>query len=94
MNKKGKFIFIIICAALLVGVIIYAINDQAKNDNLEGREEKGLLTITEVMPSNKGVLPDEKGEYPDWIEVYNPTDDSINLSGYGLSDDNQSYAKC
>lgn len=93
MNKKGKFIFIIICAALLVGVIIYAINDQAKNDNLEGREEKGLLTITEVMPSNKGVLPDEKGEYPDWIEVYNPTDDPINLSGYGLSDDNQSYAK-
>lgn len=25
--------------------------------------------------------------------MYNPTDDPINLSGYGLSDDNQSYAK-
>ena len=27
------------------------------------------------------------GEYPDWIEIYNPGQSTINLQGYGLSDD-------
>jgi hypothetical protein len=27
------------------------------------------------------------GKYPDWIELYNPTDTAINLSGYRISDD-------
>ena len=27
------------------------------------------------------------GEYPDWIEIYNPGDSKIDLTGYGLSDD-------
>ena len=26
------------------------------------------------------------GEYPDWIEIYNPGDSKIDLTGYGLSD--------
>ena len=29
---------------------------------------------------------DEDREYPDWVEIYNPGDASINLDGYGLSD--------
>ena len=24
---------------------------------------------------------------PDWIEIYNPSDELINLSGYGITDD-------
>ncbi len=27
------------------------------------------------------------GDYPDWIELYNPGDTDINMTGYGLSDD-------
>ena len=27
------------------------------------------------------------GEYPDWIEIYNPGNSKIDLTGYGLSDD-------
>jgi hypothetical protein len=27
------------------------------------------------------------GDYPDWIEIYNPASESIDLAGYGLSDD-------
>src|SRR3990172_863300 len=26
------------------------------------------------------------GDYPDWIELYTPSADAINLAGYGLSD--------
>ena len=31
------------------------------------------LVITEFMAINSEVLQDEDGDYPDWIEIYNPT---------------------
>lgn len=43
--------------------------------------------INEVMSSNGGVITDEDGDTPDWIEFYNAGSVSINLSGYGISDD-------
>ncbi|MFC1538491.1 CotH kinase family protein [Candidatus Latescibacterota bacterium] len=43
--------------------------------------------INEVMSSNSSVIQDEDGDYPDWIEIYNPEDSPVNLTGYGLSDD-------
>lgn len=43
--------------------------------------------INEVMSLNNGVVADEDGDFPDWIEIYNPTRSVINLEGYGLSDD-------
>ena len=45
------------------------------------------LQITEFMASNSQTLADEDGEYADWIEIYNPTNQTINLSGWFLSDD-------
>ncbi|MFC1538350.1 CotH kinase family protein [Candidatus Latescibacterota bacterium] len=42
--------------------------------------------INEIMASNTSTLQDEDGDNPDWIEIYNPGDTSIDLAGYGLSD--------
>jgi hypothetical protein len=39
------------------------------------------------MSSNTSTIQDEDGDYPDWIELFNITDDPINLLDYGLSDD-------
>lgn len=44
------------------------------------------IRINEVMSSNSGVLTDKDGEAPDWIELHNPTNVSVNLDGYGISD--------
>ena len=44
------------------------------------------IYINEVMPSNTMTLQDEDGEYSDWIELYNPTDKVVDLTGWGLSD--------
>jgi hypothetical protein len=41
------------------------------------------LLITEVM-ANPAALSDSLGE---WFELYNPTDEEINLNGYSLGDD-------
>ena len=45
------------------------------------------LAINEVMSANVWCLEDEDGDYEDWIELYNSGSSTINLSGYGLSDD-------
>jgi len=92
--KVLSFILVVILiVGLLVGVIIYTNQNQDTKNTAEGQAEAGQLIISEIMASNKSVLPDEKGNYPDWIEVYNPGDKAINLSNYGLSDDEKSYAK-
>lgn len=45
------------------------------------------LKINELQPSNKSTLPDKSGAFSDWIEIFNPTNSTINLTGFGLSDD-------
>lgn len=44
------------------------------------------VVINEMITSNSVVIADEDGSYEDWIELYNPTSEAINLAGYGLSD--------
>jgi hypothetical protein len=45
------------------------------------------LVISEIMADNETTLADEDGDYPDWIEIYNPTGGAISLAGYFLTDD-------
>jgi len=46
------------------------------------------LRINEFMASNNSVYedPDNTGEYPDWIEIYNAGDEAIDMSGMYLTD--------
>lgn len=45
------------------------------------------IVVNELMSSNGYTISDEDGDYSDWIELFNPQDTLINLSGYGISDD-------
>src|SRR5215475_2593348 len=51
------------------------------------RSASGQVVISEFMADNKNTLADEDGQYPDWIELYNPSLSSVNLSGWALTDD-------
>lgn len=44
------------------------------------------LVISELMASNRSSVPDENGEYDDWVEIWNSTDHEISLKDVGLSD--------
>ncbi len=46
----------------------------------------GDIVISEVMSSNQDYLPEDNGETYDWIELYNRGSQTINLAGYGLTD--------
>jgi len=52
------------------------------------------IFINEVLSSNSNYgLDVEYGKYPDWIEIYNPSDSDITLSGYYLSDNGSNLQK-
>ena len=45
------------------------------------------IAINEIMASNGSTIADEDGDFEDWIELYNYSNEAINLLGFGLSDD-------
>jgi hypothetical protein len=46
-----------------------------------------IILINELLADNGTIITDEMGQYEDWIELYYNTEQTINLSGYSLTDD-------
>ena len=51
------------------------------------------IQINEIVSSNGSNLFDEDGDTPDWIELYNPHEATVDLGGFGISDDPDELAK-
>ena len=51
------------------------------------------LVINEIMAGNVSAVPDQNGEYDDWVEFYNGNNFSLNLNGYYLSDNENELKK-
>jgi hypothetical protein len=49
--------------------------------------------ISEFMASNTRTLADENGDYPDWIEIYNPNPARVSLDGWFLTDSTNDLTK-
>ena len=45
------------------------------------------LKINELLAQNDAMYRDNYDEYNDWFEIYNPTDEALNLQGMYVSDD-------
>ncbi len=52
-----------------------------------------LLFINEFQADNKSTFKDEYDEYDDWIEIYNASDNSIDISGLYITDDFSNITK-
>jgi len=61
-----------LCAAAIMGPAAYAPGQS--------------IVINEVMSSNVFTLSTAEGKYEDWIELYNTGDSTVDLSGFGISD--------
>lgn len=57
------------------GILIYSTNEVTNE-----------LLLSELMSSNSTTITDNYGEYEDWLEIYNPKDTVVNLSGKYLTD--------
>jgi len=55
--------------------------------------DAGPLVISEIMAANSSTLVDENGDTSDWIEIHNPTELTLNLDGWYLTDDPDDLTK-
>ena len=88
-SGASKLLIVVLLAVSAVALILYLTKGGGKVDD----SNLGQIEINEVMTSNKGAVPDETGNYPDWVEFYNNTDTALDISGYGLTDKLISAAK-
>ncbi len=51
------------------------------------------LFISEFLASGDGPMADEDGDFSDWIEVHNPTGETVDLEGWHLTDDDGNLSK-
>ena len=47
------------------------------------------VLINEVASNNPSLIKDEDGDYPDWLELFNATNQAIQLLNYSLTDDSK-----
>jgi len=82
---------IVIIAAVVAGIFLYVNSQGTGTGTGVAPDAYGYaVVINEFLTSNSAVLPDETGEYSDWIEIYNASGENVDLSGYGLSDESKS----
>ena len=46
-----------------------------------------ILFINELMASNSSTIATPEGAFSDWIEIYNPGDEDVDLTGWSVTDD-------
>jgi hypothetical protein len=51
------------------------------------------IVINELMPVNTTTIADQNGEFDDWIELFNLSDNDKDISGYYLSDNKSKVFK-
>jgi len=81
-HKKyfGKNITALLCAAAVLLSCMGLFSGCSK-------EKKNVqIIMTEIVASNRYSLTASDGSSPDWVELYNPTDETADLSNYGLTD--------
>ncbi|MEE0682404.1 MAG: lamin tail domain-containing protein [Candidatus Gastranaerophilaceae bacterium] len=86
--KIGKFLISIVLVAAFVFMVVWVIGNSGS-----GGVSNYSISINEVMTSNKGLVPDPEGKFYDWVELYNGSKESADISGWGLSDDALSGVK-
>lgn len=58
----------------------------AENDNSE-QPETVVLFLNEFMALNNTTIQDEAGQFEDWVEIYNPGPEDVEMGGLYLTDD-------
>lgn len=85
-NRKRKVLF---WFALLV-ILLFGANQIFSKPRGEAASD---LIISEFLAVNGAGLADADGDFSDWIEIYNRSNQPVNLSGWSLTDDPQQLEK-
>ena len=80
MKQNSKFHW----AATLLAALLFIIAVLSFICLKNRKETEDGLVINEVCVNNFASLDDGYGEYPEWVEIYNPTAGPVSLTGYSL----------
>lgn len=58
-----------------------------------GKSSNADIVINEFMATNTSTAADQDGEFDDWIELYNTSNQSVDISGWSLSDNADNLTK-
>lgn len=75
---------ILLIAVIAAGLLVFYTVTEKSNALSEAER---AVVINEAMSGNKGVLFDDEGKSSDWVELYNSSDEAVDLSRFSLSDD-------
>ena len=82
-NKKlANLPLLLLFVALLA--LMYVLFPKEAGRHVGHSQYEGLV-ISEVMSANNSAVPDENGNFPDWLEIYNGTDHDIDMEGLEMS---------
>lgn len=84
-RRAARLGLLFLTAVLVVALIILYIT--MLNGSGQKTHSVSGLRLSEVMSSNKGSVSDPKGKFYDYIELYNDSDEELNISGCGVGDD-------
>ncbi len=85
--KQSSGLTVLLICLVMSGLVLCSTLYLFLKPGKENNPDAGLVIINEVMASNGRTITDGDGDYEDWIELYNPGDEDIDLKGYYLSDD-------
>ena len=85
MKKLITGAAILLTAAAMAGLLVLNSAYEASIKALTAAES--AVVLNEAMPGNKGIYLDDEGKSSDWVELYNPPDEAVNLGRFSLSDD-------
>ena len=78
INNRQKNYFQYIFLILFISLLKETLSENNKNE----------IVINEISTNNKNILRDSYGNYSSWIELFNKGKNSLDISGYGLSNEN------
>lgn len=83
----------ILCCAIMIGLLGYLRGTADPLGIYGSASGDSALVISEVVSSNKLSYPNEVLGSPDWIEIQNRSDRTVDLNGYFLTDKQDSYGQ-
>jgi len=71
----------------LVLLLMTLVSCDTKNSSSPEVSDPGALLINEILASNTTTNADEFGEFDDWVELYNGTENIVDVAGMYITDD-------
>lgn len=84
--RKKLLLIIVLGIALVLSIVLASCLNRKHSQGAGTQQINAPVMVSEVMISNTGSVTDSNGKHPDYVELYNNSDEVQDISGWTLSD--------